>query len=159
MGGELTRSKETLDGTGAQGARKVVGMNEYLFAYVPASAVKGEVYVVTYDGDEETCPKLIAAGTLAVYQEVAVVLADQGASAGFAWVQTKGKVKMLVEGTSDVAKDNYLEVLNTEKSAKLDHASVRSVNSVAIACEAQTTNSDVLTDVILLGGRVIVAAT
>lgn len=158
MGGELTRSKETLDGTGAQGSRKVVGMNEYLFAYVPASAVKGEVYVVTYDGDEETNPKLIAAATLAVYQEVAVVLKDQGASAGFNWVQTKGKVGMLVEGTSDVAKDNYLEVLNTEKSAKLDHASVRSVNSIAIACEAQATNSAVLTDVILLGGRVIVAA-
>lgn len=156
MGGELSAPIETLDGTGRQGARKRVGFNEFLYAYVPASAAKGAQYVVTYDGDEETCPKLVAAATLAVYQEIAVVLALQG-DAGFAWVQVKGKCEMLVEGTTDVAKDDFLELLNTETSAKKD-ATTRSVNSFAIACEAQTSATPTLTDVILIGERVIVAA-
>lgn len=156
MGGELSRSVETLDGTGLQGARKRVGMNEFIYAYVPASAVKGEAYVVTYDGDEETCPKLVAAATAAFYQEIAIVLADQTA-AGFAWVQVAGKVEALVEGTTDVAKDDFLELLNTEKSMKKD-GTTRTVNAIAIACEAQTANSAALIDVILLGGRVIIAA-
>lgn len=153
----LSAPIETLDGTGAQGSRRSQGMNEFLYAYVPASATKGQVLVVTYDGDEETCPKLATPATLAVYQEIAVVLADQGSTAGFAWVQVKGKCEALVEGTTDVAKDDYLEVLNTETSFKKD-ATTRSTNSVAIACEAQAANSSVLTDVILLGGRSIVAA-
>ena len=156
MGGELSAPIETLDGTGLQGSRKRVGMNEYLFAYVPASSLKGETYVVTFDGDEETCPKLVTAATLAVYQEYAVVLADQTA-AGFAWVQVAGKVSMLVEGTTDVAKDDFLELLNTEKSAKKD-ATTRSANSYAIACAAQASNSAVLTDCILLGKQAICAA-
>lgn len=157
MSNELARAIDTLDGTGVQGARKSVGMNEYLYAYVPASAAVGEVYIVTHDGDEETCPKLVAAATLAVYQEYAVVLAATTA-AGFAWVQVKGKANVLVEGTTDVVKDDYLELLTTEKSAKKD-ATTRSVNSFAIACAAQAANSAVLTECILLGGPAIVAAT
>jgi hypothetical protein len=157
MGGELTFGLEVLDGTGIAGKRRGSGMNEFLYAYVPANALKGEVYVVTFDGDEETCPKLVAAAALAVYQEVAVVLKDQGATAGFAWVQTKGKASILVEGTADVAKDDFVEVLTTEKSAKKD-ATTRSVNSVAIACAAQAANSAVLTDCILVGAPVIIAA-
>ena len=148
---------ETIDGTGAAGARRRQGRNEFLYAYVPANALKGEVYVVTHDGDEETTPKLVTAATLAVYQEYAVVLADQGATAGYAWVQTKGHAYALVEGTTDVAKDDYLELLNTEKSAKKD-ATARSTNSFAIACAAQASNSAVLTEVELLGGMQICAA-
>lgn len=157
MGGELSAPIETLDGTGLQGARKRVGNKEFLYALVPASAVVGAQYVVSYDGDEETCPALTTAATLAVYQEVAVVLATQGATAGFQWVQVAGKCQMLVEGTTDVAKDDFLELLNTETSAKKD-ATTRSVNSFAIACAAQTSATPTLTDVILLGGRVIIAA-
>jgi len=157
MGGELSRATSVLDGTGLQGARKRQGMNEYLFAYVPASALKGEAYVVTFDGDEETCPKLVAAATAAFYQEIAIVLADQGTAAGFAWVQVAGKAEALVEGTTDVAKDDFLELLNTEKSMKKD-GTTRTVNAIAIACEAQASNADVLTDVILLGANVIIAA-
>lgn len=157
MTGSLNAPESVIDGTGSAGARRRSGRNEFLYAYVPANALRGEVYVVTHDGDEETTPKLVAAATLAVYQEVAVVLADQGSTAGYAWVQVKGHAYMLVEGTTDVAKDDYLEVLTTEKSAKKD-ATARSVNSVAIACAAQATNSAVLTEVELLGDRVIIAA-
>lgn len=148
---------ETLDGTGAQGARRWQGVNEYVYAYVPASAAKGAAYVLTYDGDEETNPKLVAAATLAVYQEVVIVLETQGSAAGFAWVQVRGNCEALVEGTTDVAKDDFLELLNTETSMKKD-ATTRSVNSIAIAREAQASNSAVLTDVFLIGDRVIIAA-
>jgi hypothetical protein len=154
----LNGPSEAINGTGSAGARRMQGRNEYLFAYVPASALRGEVYVVTHDGDEETTPKLVTAATLAVYQEYAVVLADQGAAAGYAWVQLKGHAYMLVEGTTDVAKDDYLELLNTEKSAKKD-ATTRSTNSFAIACAAQAANSAVLTEVELLGMPAICAAT
>lgn len=148
---------ETIDGTGMLGARIRQGRNEFLFALVPANALKGEVFVVTYDGDEESCPQLVVAGTLSVYQEYAVVLANQGATAGVAKVQTKGHAFVLVEGTTDVAKDDYLELLNTEKSAKKD-GTARSVNSFAIACAAQASNSAVLTEVELLGATQICAA-
>lgn len=153
----INGTAEAVDGTGSAGARRWQGRNEFLFAYVPANALRGEIYVVTHDGDEETTPKLVTAATLAVYQEYAVVLADQGATAGFAWVQTKGHAYALVEGTTDVAKDDYLELLNTEKSAKKD-ATARSTNSFAIACEAQASNSAVLIQVELLGAPAICAA-
>lgn len=104
----LNAPAEVIDGTGLLGSRVRQGRNEYLYAIVPANALKGETYVVTYDGDEESCPKLVVAATLAVYQEYAVVLVDQGATAGVAKVQTKGHAYMLVEGTTDVAKTTIL---------------------------------------------------
>lgn len=147
---------ETIDGTGSQGARRMQGRNEFLYAYVPASALRGEIYVVTYDGDEETNPKLVTAATLAVYQEYAVILADQGTIAGFAWVQTKGHTYALVEGTTDVAKDDFLKVTNTLKYCVKD-ATTRSTGSFAISCAAQTANSSVLTEVELIGGTQLTA--
>lgn len=153
----LNAPAEVIDGTGMLGSRTRQGRNEFLYAIVPANALKGEVYVVTYDGDEETCPKLVAAATNASNQEYAVVLADQGSTAGVAKVQVKGHAYVLVEGTTDVAKDDYLELLNTEKSAKKD-GTARTVNSFAIACAAQTSNSAVLTECELLGGMQVCAA-
>lgn len=153
----LNAPAEVIDGTGLLGSRVRQGRNEYLYAIVPANALKGETYVVTYDGDEESCPKLVVAATLAVYQEYAVVLVDQGATAGVAKVQTKGHAYMLVEGTTDVAKNNYLKLLSTEKSAKRD-AAARSASSYAIACEAQASNSAVLIQVELLGATQICTA-
>lgn len=156
MANEITSPIETEDGTGMQGSRKRAGMNEYVWAYIQASTAQGEAQVLTFDGDEATAVKCADAATLAVYQEVGIVLAAH-TSAEYGWVQVAGKCEALVEGTTDVAKDDFLEVLNTEVSMKKD-ATTRSVNSIAIACEAQAADSDVLIDVILLGGRVIIAA-
>jgi len=157
MGGELTRSKETLDGKGMLGKRKRVGKQEFVYVYIPAAKAKGEFQIIGFDGDEEYSPKVGDAGTLAVYQEVGVVL-EEHTAAGYAWVQVAGVCEALVDGTTDVAKDDYLEVLNTAVSAVKD-GTARSVNSVAIAREAQTVaGSTTLADVELLGGRVIIAA-
>lgn len=158
MGGELSAPVAKEDGTGLQGSRKRVGMNEYVYCYVGAAKAKGEFQIISWDGDELTSPQITDPATLAVYQEVGV-LTKAMTAAGYAWVQVAGKCEALVDGTTDVAKDDYLEVLNGAISATKD-ATARSVNSVAIACEAQATaGSTTLADVILLGGPVIIAAT
>jgi hypothetical protein len=158
MSGELTGYVEGyLDGTGMQGARKRVGVNEFVYIQVPATTAAGTPLVVTYDGDEEVMVKGVAPATLAVYQEIAIVPTLQGSAAGFQWCQVRGFCSALVLGTTDVAKDDYLEVLNGGTSLVMD-STARSVNSVAIACEAYTTSSDALKSVQLTGDRVIVAA-
>lgn len=154
---DLNADAGKLDGTGVQGARMKQGINEYIYIQVPANTAKGTPLVVTHDGDEEIMIKGVVAATASVYQEIAVTPRLARAAAEFMWCQVRGITKMLVEGTTDVAKDDYLEVLNTETSAKKD-ATTRSVNSIAIACEAQASNSAVLTTVQLLGDPVIIAA-
>lgn len=153
----LNAPVETIDGTSARGAIRSQGGNEYIYVYLNEAKLKGEFQLIAVDGDEETNPKTADVATLAVYQKIGVVL-EAATAAGWAWVQTKGYCKALVNGTTDVAKDDYLEVLNTAVSAVKD-ATARSVNSVAIACESQTTDAATLTDVYLIGDRVIVAAT
>lgn len=152
-------SMDTADvtGKGVQGARKRVGVNEYVYMQVPATTAKGTPLIVTHDGDEEVMVKGVAPATLAVYQEVAITPKLAGSAAEFMWCQVKGICQALVDGTTDIAKDAYLELLNAE-TALVSDSTARSVNSVAIACEAYTDTTDALKTVHLLGDRVIVAA-
>lgn len=140
---------------GGQIVRRGKQVLQYL--YVPANTVQGEVLVKAFDGDEEYCPKAVAAATSSVYQHVVVATEDQGATAGFQWCVIEGECQALVDGTTDVAKDDFLEVLNTADGFTKD-ATTRSTNSAAIARAAQATDSDVLTYVYLTGERVLVAA-
>jgi hypothetical protein len=144
-------------GKGVIGSRKRVGVNEYVYMQVPATTAAGTPLVVTYDGDEEVMVKGVAPATLAVYQEIAITPKLAGSSAEFMWCQVRGIAEALVNGTTDVAKDAYLEVLNTG-TALVSDSTARSVNSVAIACEAYTDSTNALKTVQLLGDRVIVAA-
>jgi hypothetical protein len=153
----LSAPVETIDGSGSQGARKRQGVNEYIYLQVPANTPAGTPLIVTYDGDEEVMVKGVAPATLAVYQEVAVNPKLAGSAAEFQWCQTRGICEVLCDGTTDIAKDDYLELLNTE-TALVKDSTARSVNSVAIACEAYTLTPDALTTVQLLGDRVIIAA-
>lgn len=150
-------SGSTSDLGGIAGARRIEGNREYIFAYCAAAETVGKVRVITFDGDEETNP---TAGTPAtetgVYQQIGVATKTTSA-AGFLWYQIKGDCEALVEGTTNVAKDDFLEVLTTETSFKKDGASI-TTNAVAIAQEAQESNSSVLTNVYLLGVRTFVAA-
>lgn len=152
----LANPKETEDGTGIQGMRKRVGSNEYVMVYVGESKSKGEFQVIEYDGDEDTNPKVADASTSSAYQEVGVIL-DDISDSGFYWVQVEGKAEALVDGDTDVSKDDFLEVLDGSVNAIKDDTT-RSENSVAVACEAQTANEGTLTDVWLLGGRAQIAA-
>lgn len=148
--------KAVTDAGGMAGATKKEGNKEFIFAYCAAAETRGKVRAITYDGDEETNPTAAAPTNLAGYQIIAVATLTTTA-AGWQWYQTKGDCEALVEGTTDVAKDDFLEVLTTETSFKKD-STTRSVNSVCIAREAQASNSSVLTDVYMTGERVIVAA-
>jgi hypothetical protein len=157
MSSELLSNVETVDGSGMQGARKRQGVNEFVYIQVPASTAAGSPLIVTHDGDEEVMVKGVAPATLAVYQEVAVTPKLAGSSAEFMWCQVRGVCKALCDGTTDIAKDDYLELVNAETAFIID-STARSVNSVAIACEAYTNTTDALKTVNLLGDRVIVAA-
>lgn len=157
MGSELTSPVETIDGTGAQGARKRQGSREWVYIQVPATTAAGSPLIVTYDGDEEVMVKGVVPATLAVYQEVAVNPTLAGSAAEFQWCQVRGLCEVLCDGTTDIAKDDYLELINAE-TALVKDSTARSANSVAIACEAYTSTPDALTSVQLLGDRVIVAA-
>lgn len=141
---------------GIAGAIRKEGNREYIFAYCAAAETQGKARVITFDGDVATNPTAAACATSSVYQLVGIATKTTTA-AGFQWYQYKGDAEALVEGTTDVAKDDFLELLNTEVTMKKDGAS-RTVNSIAIAQEAQAANSDVLTNVYLIGDRVIIAA-
>jgi len=132
------------------------GNREYVYAYIAASVAKGTPYILTFDGDEATNPKGAAPATLAVYQLV-IIVPELTAAAGFFWCQYKGDAEVLCDGTTDIAKDDFLELLNAE-TALVKDATTRSTNSVAIAQEAYTDAADALTNVYLLGDRVIIAA-
>ena len=152
---ELQRAYDELGGQA--GATKKEGNREYVYAYAAAAETVGKVRVITFDGDEETNPTAGSPATeTTVYQQTGVATKTTTA-AGFLWYQTKGDAEALVEGTTDVAKDDFLEVLTTETSFKKDGTSI-TTNAVAIAQEAQAANSSVLTNVYLLGVRTFVAA-
>lgn len=151
---ELTGSIADLGGVAGQIRHE--GNRIYIYAYCAGAETRGNVRVISYDGDEETNPTAGTPATSSVYQKIGVAMKTTSA-AGFLWYQLQGDAEALVEGTTDVAKDDFLEVLNGEVSFKKDSAT-RSTNSVGIAQEAQTTNSAVLTNIYLTGERVIVAA-
>lgn len=126
---------------------------------------RGTVHKVVYDGDEETNPKVVACtNTANLYQEVAVAYEAAGggssiADATFGWYVVQGYVEAFVEGTTDVAKDDFLQVaVGTDADAFIGNTSARTTGSFGIACEAQAANSAVLTDIYLFGERAIIAA-
>ena len=135
----------------------VQGKKVFQYLFVPANTEKGEILVRSYDGDEEYNPKALAAATATFGQKIVVASEDQGSTAGFQWCIIEGNCEALVDGTTDVAKDDFLEVLNGADGLTKDGSS-RSGGSVAIAREAQTTNSDVLTDVYVFSETATIAA-
>lgn len=72
-------------------------------------------------------------------------------------LQIGGRGQCLVDGTTDVAIGDYLEVLNTAGSAVKD-GTTRSVNCFCMAAEDQTSATPTLIEVLFLGLPVQVAA-
>lgn len=153
----MTLKGSLVDLGGVAGAHRVEGNREFVFAYCAAAETVGKVRVITFDGDEATNPTAAAPATSTSVYQIVGVATKTTTAAGFLWYQIKGDAEALVEGTTDVAKDDFLEVLNTETSFKKD-ATSRSTNSVAIAQEAQASDASVLTNVYLLGERLFIAA-
>lgn len=115
-------------------------------------------YMVDFDGDEETNPKITACVATTVDVTV-VVAASAVAASSWGWFFFKGYCDVLVEGTTDVAKDDYLKLLTgTTATALLKDGTSRTTDSIAIACAAQASNSEVSTKVYLFGDKVDIDA-
>lgn len=110
-------------------------------------------YMVDFDGDEETNPKVIACAAVTVDVHV-VVAAAATAAASWGWFTYAGYCDALVEGTTDVAKDDYLKIVAaTSATSFIKDGTSRTADSGAIACAAQAANSSVATKVFLFGDR------
>lgn len=124
----------------------------------------GRPYILTFDGDEETNPS-VAVATASMTGEVTsgsalrrvVVALKATANATWDWFAIQGYVNCLVEGTTNVAKDDYLELVPASTATALQKDAALGNTSVAIACAAQEDNSEVLCRVFLLGERVRLA--
>lgn len=118
-----------------------------------SDTVAGGVYRVVRDGDEETDPAVatITAQTIDQYYVVSPIIVPD---ASWGWFAIDGEVDALVEGTTDVSKDDFLAVVSgTAANAFVKEGTAPGTDSLAIATAAQTANSSVLTKVILLGQR------
>lgn len=143
---------ENIDGTYQQ--------QIYLYNNTAAVTVAGNWYRVVFDGDEETDPqiKAIGAGADAAYRLV-VVAPKIYAAATWGWYSCAGICDAMVEGTTDVAKDDYLkfDVDTVSVTAPIKDGTDETDRSVAIATIAQAANSEVLVRVRLLGKRAVVS--
>lgn len=110
--------------------------------------------LVRYDGDEETNPYVIsgsATSGTAIFERVVVPQTAVPASS-WGWFTIAGYCTALVEGTDDVAKDDYLQFAADTLTGLVKEAAIS--NAVCgIARAAQAANSAVATEVYLLGER------
>ena len=116
----------------------------------------GDVAVLTFGYAKGSYLQATTPATSSVYQYIVVAL-EAIASTAIGRVQVFGECEAFVEGTSAVAAGDFLEVTNAKNEFYKDGSS-RSVNSPAIAVDAQATAGNVLSTVFLLGDRVIIAA-
>jgi hypothetical protein len=129
-------------------------------AYASAIPI-GHPCLVRYDGDEETNPFVVsgaaASGTTVIERFCTPQKAVAASSWG--WFTIGGYCQALVEGTTDVAKDDYLKLVIATTSGLIKDTGTQpgTANSVAIARAAQATNSAVLTDVFLIDERCAIA--
>lgn len=139
---------ENVDGTG----------HWAIFAYNPTGTKAAFTpYHLTLDGDEETNPKVIPWTDADNDNYRYLVVPQQAVAAGaWGWFALAGVCECFVEGTTDVAKDDYL-MLDTNAASGLTSlitsgGTVETNSTVAIATEAQT-DASVTTAirVILLG--------
>ena len=125
-------------------------------AYASAIPV-GHPCLIRFDGDEETNPFVVsgasASGTAVVERYCTPVVAVAATSWG--WFCFEGYCEALVEGTSDVAKDDFLKLAIATTSGLIKDTGTQpgTANSCAIAREAQAANSAVLTDVFIIPER------
>ena len=127
---------------------------KFIWAYSAATLALGQPRVLSFDGDEETNPVMIVgADTVAVYVEVGVAT-EAITGAHWQWFQLKGDCDYcLVDGGTDVAKDDYLDLPAT-KTALYKDGAAKTADSVAIAREAFTGTPAAVKMVYLLGENV-----
>jgi hypothetical protein len=143
-----------LSATNHHGGKWVEGVNEFVTAYSGATLTVGQVVALIAGVNGVTTA---AVATLAAPGHVIGVVCSAADSAGH-WVkvQTKGFAEANVEGTTDVTAGDYLGVLNGESAFK-KVGTAKTVNTSAVAIDAQTANSVVVVSVYLEGGGAVIA--
>ena len=129
---------------------------EYRSVFCASGYTHGVPYVLDYDSSAAG-PVAAAPATLAIAQIVGVPQGPTTTVPGWYPFQTRGVAECMVEGTVDVAKGDFLELLNSGDALVFDHGTVRTAGSVAVATAAYTTHSDGLQTVYLIGDLVTVA--
>lgn len=127
-----------------------------LYNAVGSALVAGRPYVVRYDGDEETNPNVITpvSGTLQV--DRVVIAMEAVATTSWGWFCIEGYCNALVEGTTDVAKDDFLKIkVGTTAVGVIKDGTALTDRSVGISTAAQAADAVVSTLIFLIGERVI----
>ena len=133
------------------------GSQLQVFLYTASLLVANRVYQFDYDGDEETAFQAITCATATPPRDLVVSTAASAAGT-WDWFVVCGPCQCGVEGTTDVAKDDYLKLTSgTSALAFIKDGTGYTTSSHAIATEAQAANSVVAIKVILLGGEHLVA--
>jgi hypothetical protein len=130
-----------------------------------ATTVVGRWYELAFDGDASGNPQIVTmasgatSGTATGVCKYVGVATEAVATGNWTWIVVQGYTDALVEGTTDVAKDDYLKILtSTSTVAPVKDGTARTVGSCAIARAAQAADSAVSTAVYILGTALQIAA-
>lgn len=126
-----------------------------------ASAIpSGHPCLIRYDGDEETNPFVVSGASASGAIPIDRYCTPQAsvAASSWGWFAFEGYCQALTVGTTDIAKDDYLKSAVTITAGLMKDGTTLTVNSFAIACEANTTDTvGTSTLVFLLGERCAIA--
>jgi len=112
--------------------------------------VVGEPLALTYDGDEEELYKVIVPAAIALPEEQWPAIAVYAAAdQTWTWVCIGGAVDALVDGTTDVTKDDYLKFAAAGTAHLIKDGTTRTLDSVGIATLTYTTAAAILQKIIL----------
>ena len=154
MSSSNSRSDATINSASrTDGASWDEGVNHYITAKAHANLAVGDVVAITAG---VAGPLTAAVSTLAAPGQEIAVVCDVIASGAFGRMQTRGFAEAAVEGTTDVAAGDFLKVTNTLNEFVKDGAA-KTVNSSAVAIDAQAANNNVVVSVYLLGTPAVIA--
>jgi len=115
----------------------------YLYNATGAATVDGQVCMVAYDGDEETNPSCIASATTAIPRDF-VVSDGVIPITSWGWWTVCGPAEVLVLGTTDLIKDDYIQAVNAQAYAAEDGTSI-TADSIGIYQDDTTWTTDATT--------------
>jgi hypothetical protein len=144
------------------GTRMWLGAKQYICAYwdgaTPAAIAAGSIWALSYDtGANARCPIVIAPVMRTHRQTIVVAPKDLPVAAGWYWFQIRGECNTLCDGgTTDIGIGDYLQIASGAAVLTVDHATVQSYRSVAVAKVAYTSGTAALKSVYLIGDPVFV---
>lgn len=132
-------------------------MEVYAYNATGGALTANGCYVLSYDGDEENNPKVIVAAATATVQRFLCVATAATATADYGWVVVEGYYSVRCDGTTDIAKDDFLKLApGTDADALIKDGTAETISSVAIAREAFATDANGNVLCYILGARKII---